>query len=67
VNSNRVARELGLDIDDGRRVAADLAIGEAVLYHGRAVSHHREPLPAGQRSTILVLEYVPRDFRGLRI
>ena len=53
--------------DDGRRVAADLAIGDAVLYHGRAVTHHREVLPAGQRSTVLVLEYVPREFRGLRI
>lgn len=58
---------LWFEFDDGRRVAADLAIGDAVLYHGRAVRHHREPLPTGQRSTILVLEYVPRDFRGLRI
>ena len=53
--------------DDGRRFAADLAIGDAVLYHGRSVRHHREALPAGERSTLLVLEYVPRDFHGLRI
>jgi hypothetical protein len=53
--------------DDGRPAAADLAIGDAVVYHGRAVTHHRAPLPSGQRSSVLVLEYVPRDFRGLRI
>ena len=58
---------LGFTLDDGRTVAADLAIGDAVLYHGRALTHHREALPAGQRSSVLVLEYVPRDFRGLRI
>jgi hypothetical protein len=53
--------------DDGRTVAADLGIGDAVLYHGRALTHHRAALPAGQRSSLLVLEYVPLDFRGLRI
>jgi hypothetical protein len=31
------------------------------------VTHHRGPLAAGQRSTVLVLEYVPRDFEGLRV
>lgn len=54
-------------LDDGRTAAADLRIGDAVLYHGRALTHHRRPLPAGQRSSILVLEYVPHDFRGLLI
>jgi hypothetical protein len=58
---------LWLTSDDGRTVPADLAIGDAVLYHGRAVTHHRGPLAAGQRSTVLVLEYVPRDFQGLRV
>jgi hypothetical protein len=53
--------------DDGRTAAADLRIGDAVLYHGRALTHHRRPLPPGQRSSILVLEYVPHDFRGLLI
>jgi hypothetical protein len=53
--------------DDGRSAAADLRIGDAVFYHGRALTHHRAPLPAGQRSSILVLEYVPHDFRGLLI
>jgi hypothetical protein len=53
--------------DDGRTAPADLAIGDAVLYHGRAVTHHRGSLAAGQRSTVLVLEYVPRDFQGLRV
>jgi len=54
-------------LDDGRTVTADLAIGDAVLYHGRALTHHRARLPAGQRSSVLVLEYVPHDFRGLLI
>jgi hypothetical protein len=58
---------LWFTLDDGRSAAADLRIGDAVLYHGRALTHHRAPLPAGQRSSILVLEYVPRDFRGLLI
>jgi hypothetical protein len=58
---------LWFTLDDGRTVPADLGIGDAVLYHGRAITHHRGPLAAGQRSTVLVLEYVPRDFAGLRI
>jgi hypothetical protein len=58
---------LWFTLDDGRTVPADLGIGDAVLYHGRAVTHHRSPLAAGQRSTVLVLEYVRRDFQGLRV
>ncbi|HTE51446.1 MAG TPA: hypothetical protein VK698_11420 [Kofleriaceae bacterium] len=46
--------------------AADLAIGDAVLYHGRELTHHRAALPAGHQSSHLVLEYVPVDFAGLR-
>ncbi len=53
--------------DDGRSGAADLRIGDAVLYHGRALRHHRAALPDGQRSSLLVFEYVPHDFPGLRI
>jgi hypothetical protein len=58
---------LCFSFDDGRSAAANLRIGDAVLYHGRAITHHRRTLPAGQRSTVLVLEYVPDDFRGLLI
>jgi len=58
---------LGFTFDDGHSAAADLRIGDAVLYHGRALTHHRAPLPAGHRSSVLVLEYVPHDFRGLLI
>jgi hypothetical protein len=58
---------LQFTFDDGSAAAADLGIGDAVLYHGRALTHHRAPLPAGERSTILVLEYVPLDFAGLRM
>jgi hypothetical protein len=49
---------------DGRRCAADLRIGDAVFYHGRELVHERDPLPAGQRSSHLILEYVPEDFDG---
>jgi hypothetical protein len=58
---------LRFTFDDGRAAAADLRIGDAVLYHGRALTHHRTPLPTGQRSSLLVLEYVPHDFAGLLI
>jgi hypothetical protein len=58
---------LAFTFDDGRAAAADLGIGDAVLYHGRAVTHHRGPLGPGQQSSVLVLEYVPHDFRGLLI
>jgi hypothetical protein len=58
---------LQFSFDDGRVAAADLRIGDAVLYHGRTVTHHRAALPVGQRSSVLVLEYVPLDFRGLLI
>lgn len=58
---------LRFTFDDGRAASADLALGDAVLYHGRAVTHFRTPLATGQRSSLLVLEYVPLDFPGLRI
>lgn len=58
---------LVFSFDDGRTASADLAIGDAVLYHGRSVTHARGVLPADQRSSLLVLEYVPHDFAGLRI
>jgi hypothetical protein len=53
--------------DDGRTAAAELEVGDAVLYHGRAVTHSRPALPEGERSAVLVLEYVPHDFAGLLI
>jgi len=63
----RTGWPLRFSFDDEREVAADLGLGDAVLYHGRSLSHHRTALPTGQRSSLLVLEYVPHDFRGLRI
>jgi len=48
----------------GETRAADLAIGDAVLYHGRDLVHFRGPLPAAHRSSHLILEYVPADFAG---
>ena len=51
---------------DGVAAAAHLAVGDAVIYRGRELVHHRAALPAGHRSSHLVLEYVPADFTGLR-
>ncbi len=50
----------GGDIGD-----AGLRIGDAVFYHGRELIHRRDQLPAGHRSSHLILEYVPDDFEGL--
>jgi hypothetical protein len=49
---------------DGQRCAADLRIGDAVFYHGRELTHERDRLPSGHRSSHLILEYVPDDFDG---
>jgi hypothetical protein len=45
-------------------LAADLAIGDGVLYRGREVSHHRDALPAGHEATLVFLNYVREDFAG---
>lgn len=55
---------LCFDLDD-RTANADLGLGDAVLYHGRALTHHRPTLAADQTSSVLVLEYVPHDFADL--
>ncbi|HUP94271.1 MAG TPA: hypothetical protein VM164_05140 [Burkholderiales bacterium] len=44
--------------------AADLGIGDALIYRGRELVHYREPLPAGHQSTSLFLHYVRKDFTG---
>lgn len=44
--------------------ALELALGEGLLYKGRELWHHRDPLPPGHRSTSLFLHYVPQDFAG---
>jgi hypothetical protein len=44
--------------------ALRLALGDGLLYKGRELWHHRDPLPPGHRSTSLFLHYVPQDFAG---
>jgi hypothetical protein len=44
--------------------ALQLALGDGLLYKGRELWHHRDPLPPGHRSTSLFLHYVPYDFAG---
>ena len=46
------------------RGAADLSIGEAVIYRGRELIHYRHPLPAGHQSTSLFFHYVRTNFTG---
>jgi hypothetical protein len=53
--------------DDGREDAAHLALGDAVFYHGREVTHYRDRLPTGRQSSVLVMEFVRPDFTGLLI
>ncbi len=44
--------------------AADLGIGDAVVYRGRELVHYRKPLPEGHRSTSLFLHYVRENYAG---
>jgi hypothetical protein len=46
------------------RVAADLALGDAVFYRGRELVHHRDALPDDHQSTSLFLHFVREDFGG---
>ena len=41
-----------------------LANGDALIYKGRELVHHRYTLPAGHRSTSLFFHFVPGDFAG---
>ena len=44
--------------------AADLGIGDAVLYRGRELVHYRQPLPRAHQSTSFFLHYVRESFSG---
>ena len=44
--------------------AADLGIGDALIYRGRELIHYRQPLPEGHQSTSFFLHYVREDFAG---
>lgn len=48
----------------GGVVAADLGIGDAVIYRGRELAHYRHPLPEGHQSSSLFFHYVGEDFAG---
>jgi hypothetical protein len=45
-------------------VAADLAIGDAVVYRGRQLRHYRDRLSDGHQSSSVFLHYVREDFVG---
>ncbi len=55
---------LGLQDRAGRTRWARLAPGDALLFKGRELSHFREPLGAGRRSTSAFLHFVPVGFSG---
>jgi hypothetical protein len=44
--------------------AADLGIGDALVYRGRELVHYRNPLPEAHQSTSYFLHYVDADFDG---
>ncbi|MGH7785418.1 MAG: hypothetical protein ACRERC_01040 [Candidatus Binatia bacterium] len=48
----------------GGLVAADLGIGDAVIYRGRELAHYRHRLPDGHQSSSLFFHYVGEDFAG---
>jgi len=48
----------------GGLVAADLGVGDALLYRGRELAHYRDPLPDGHQSTSLFFHYLREDFVG---
>jgi len=44
--------------------AADLGIGDCIVYRGRELVHYRNPLPDGHQSTSVFLHYVRAGFSG---
>jgi hypothetical protein len=54
---------LKLDTRD-RTFAIWQYLGEALLYQGRRLAHHRDTLPRGCSSTSLLLHYVDSSFVG---
>jgi len=53
---------LGLDDREGRRRWVRLAPGDGLLLKGRELTHFRDPLPEGRRSTSAFLHFVPIGF-----
>ncbi len=52
---------LQLHLESGK-VTVFQAIGDALLYRGRAIPHSRDPLPEGHTSTSIFFHYVREDF-----
>lgn len=48
----------------GGVVAADLGIGDALLYRGRELAHYRDQLPDGHQSSSLFFHYVRENYDG---
>jgi hypothetical protein len=68
VDASPEPREHGLwpihiEVDDGTMVIWQ-HLGESLLFRGRQLAHYRQPLPAGQTSTSLLLHYVDESFDG---
>jgi hypothetical protein len=52
-----------LDVAEGT-LAVWQFLGDGLLFRGRYLTHHRDPLPAGHTSTSLLLHYVDETFDG---
>ena len=48
----------------GPTVAGELGMGDLLIYRGRELAHHRDPLPAGLTAGYGLLFYVPQSFTG---
>jgi alkylated DNA repair dioxygenase AlkB len=55
---------LHLGLDQGRRAAIRLGLGDGLFYRGTELVHWRDALPEGHASTSLFLHYVPESFEG---
>lgn len=63
-DSREGAWPLHLRTDHGSAAACRLAPGDAVLFAGRRLTHHRHALPDGHTSASLLLHFVDRSFAG---
>jgi hypothetical protein len=46
------------------KVTIEQGLGDALIYRGRQLAHHRDRLPEAASSTSLLFHYVDRDFAG---
>jgi len=53
-----------LDTGEPQATAIHLGLGAGLFFRGTELTHWRDRLPDGHRSTSLLLHYVPKGFRG---